>query len=225
MSSRDDILQGIRRGRERAGRGAGLRERLEARLGEHPRGPVPERARLGPDALLDLFETKAKEAAAGVTRVRSLADVPGAVTEFLARENLPAQIVMAPDPRLDDIPWQERPMLSISRGRTHGDDAVSVTGAFAGIAETGTLMLHSGPESPTTLNLLPETHIVVIRRGEIVGPMEDAWDRIRDRTGGDLPRTVNFITGPSRSADIGQQLQMGAHGPRRLHIVLVDGEE
>jgi L-lactate dehydrogenase complex protein LldG len=36
-----------------------------------------------------------------------------------------------------------------------------------------------------------------------------------------LPRTVNFITGPSRSADIGQKLQLGAHGPRRLHIILV----
>lgn len=225
MSTREEILGNVRRGRARKGGDRQRQQSVEARLGQPERGPVPARADLDRAGLLTLFETKAKEASATVMRVGRRADVPAAVADFLAGENLPAEIVMAPDPRLDAIPWDERPMLSITRGRTGGEHAVAVTGAFAGIAETGTLMLLSGPESPTTLNLLPETHIVVIRRREIVGPMEDAWERVRARSGGDLPRTVNFITGPSRSADIGQQLQMGAHGPRRLHIVLVDGED
>ena len=107
-------------------------------------------------------------------------------------------------------------------------DAVSLTAAFAGIAETGTCMLLSGPESPTGLTLLPETHIVVLRVGQVVGPYEEAWARLRRRNAGDgawsMPRTVSLITGPSRSADIEQTMQIGAHGPRRLHIVLVDGE-
>ena len=80
----------------------------------------------------------------------------------------------------------------------------------------------SGADSPTTLNFLPETEIVLLPAEGVVGGMEEAWARLRNRLGkAGLPRTVNFITGPSRSADIGQKLQMGAHGPRRLHILVV----
>lgn len=128
---------------------------------------------------------------------------------------------MAPDPKLDAIPWSAAPMLQIARGKPDPSDEVGLTGAFAAIAETGTLMLLSGPESPSTLNFLPETHIVVVKAGEILGSYEDGWAKLRQAAGA-LPRTVNFITGPSRSGDIEQTLQLGAHGPRRLHIVLVD---
>ena len=98
---------------------------------------------------------------------------------------------------------------------------MSLTHAFAGIAETGTLMLRSGADAPTTLNFLPDTNIVLIEAGRIVGAYEEAWAMLR-AAGGAMPRTVNFITGPSRSADIEQTLQLGAHGPRRLHILLLD---
>ena len=102
-----------------------------------------------------------------------------------------------------------------------------MTGAFAGIAETGTLMLRSGPESPSTLNFLPDTHMVVLRASQIRKSYEDGWDEIRrqmDSRPDSLPRTVNFITGPSRTGDIEQKILMGAHGPRRLHIVLIEDE-
>jgi L-lactate dehydrogenase complex protein LldG len=99
---------------------------------------------------------------------------------------------------------------------------VSLCRAEAGIAESGTLVLVSGPQSPTTLNFLPETEIVVLSAEGVVGSMEEAWRMLRRRAApGQMPRTVNFITGPSRSADIALKLQMGAHGPRRLHIILV----
>ena len=99
-----------------------------------------------------------------------------------------------------------------------------MTPAFAGVAETGTLMLTSGAHSPTTLNLLPETHIVVLKKSQITGSYEDGWARLRESQEKDaMPRTVNFITGPSRTGDIEQKILMGAHGPRRLHIVLIDG--
>jgi L-lactate dehydrogenase complex protein LldG len=94
------------------------------------------------------------------------------------------------------------------------------------VAETGTLALVSGPDTPTTLNLLPDVHIVALAAGAVVGTYEDIWTRLRARFGdGMMPRTLNFITGPSRSADIEQKLQMGAHGPRRLHILLVEGDD
>ena len=101
---------------------------------------------------------------------------------------------------------------------------MSVTPAFAGIAETGTLMLTSGKDRPATLNFLPETHIVVLKASQVVGAYEDAWDLLRQAEGeGVMPRSVNLITGPSRTGDIEQKIQLGAHGPRRLHIVVVEG--
>ncbi len=94
---------------------------------------------------------------------------------------------------------------------------------MAGIAETGTLLLASGPEAPTTLNFLPDNHVVVLKASQVVGAYEDALDRLRETHGpGKLPRVINFITGPSRTADIDQTIQLGALGPRRLHVLLVE---
>ncbi len=117
------------------------------------------------------------------------------------------------------MPWQET-TLEIRRGIAAAADSVGVTASFAAIAETGTLMLVSGPESPTRNNFLPETHVVVLRAGDIVGTYEEAWERLRAARA--MPRIVNFITGPSRTGDIAQKLELGAHGPKRLHIVLVE---
>jgi L-lactate dehydrogenase complex protein LldG len=121
------------------------------------------------------------------------------------------------------MPWTDEPLLEITTGAAREGDRVSVTGAFAGVAETGTLVLLSGPESPTTLNFMPEAHIVVLPADRIVGAYEEVWALIRSRFGnGTLPRAVNWITGPSRTADIEQTLLLGAHGPRLLHVLLVD---
>lgn len=224
MSGRDDILGGIRRSLGRGPVEGAAQAALEARIDGHHRGPHISRVDRDADALLALFSDKVASAAATMDRVTTMGDVPEAVAGYLASENLPTDLVAASDPSLENIPWSERPMLTIRQGTPRNEDKVSVTGVFAGVAETGTLMLASGPESPSTLNFMPDTHIVVMRRDQLVGPFEDAWDRLRERDDG-MPRTVNFITGPSRSGDIGQQLEMGAHGPRRLHVILVDGEE
>ena len=137
--------------------------------------------------------------------------------------------VAAPDPALADIPWSHQTALTVSEGRAEDGDEVSVTGAFAGIAETGTLMLESGPHSPTTLNFLPDPHVVVIEASAIDGTYEEAWSRLRASAGEGagaafMPRAINLITGPSRTADIEQTLLLGAHGPRRQLIVIIDGE-
>lgn len=222
--ARAQILASVRRALGRDALDKDKTAALEARLASHPRNLVPKRAQLDHPGQVKLFAEMAERAAATIARVERLAEVPDAVAVFLARHNLPAAARLAPDPVLEGLPWSERPMLKVESGPAQPGDKTSVTPAFAGIAETGTLMLLSGPTSPTTLNLLPENHIVVLAADAIVGPYEDAWDRLRAaRPGGDLPRTINFITGPSRSADIEQQLQMGAHGPRRLHIILVEG--
>ena len=150
------------------------------------------------------------------------AEVAAEVAAYLARNNLPAEAVIAPSPQLAGYDWAGQKMLSLRRGRGEGSDHVSITGAFAAIAETGTVVMASGPEHPVTLNLLPDTHIVVLRESDIVGGYEEVWERLRARYGKDrMPRTVNTITGPSRTGDIEQAMELGAHGPRRMHVLVV----
>jgi L-lactate dehydrogenase complex protein LldG len=225
--AREQILSAVRSSLGRRRLDPNGEAELRVRLAAHRRNLVPARATvLDERGRVWLFIEMAEEVQSTVARVGSLAAVPEAVARYLAAENLPAELVMAPDPSLDEIPWNNWPLLQIRRGRAEAEDRVSLTPCHAAIAETGTLMLISGAQTPTTLNFLPETHIVVVRRDQVVATYEDGWDRLRaGKTAEGLPRAVNFITGPSRTADIEQHIELGAHGPRRLHIVLVeDGE-
>ena len=230
--AREQILADIRRSlRSGFVEPEGGEAQLEARLKNHPAGLIPRRsAGLDRARLLELFESQARMVMTTVVRVKSLAEVPAAVAAYLSAQNLPAEAVTAPDKLLDAVPWSERPLLKLKRGRPSASDQVGIAAPFAAIAETGTLMLLSGPEGPSTLHFLPDTHVVVLPANRVVGPMEDAWRRLRTARGdlGDaanMPRTVNFITGPSRTADIEQKIEMGAHGPRRQHIILVEDEK
>src|SRR5690606_4097749 len=234
MTTRDDIFRSVRKALKRDKPSAEQLQALERRLLNAETQIVPERARLPREHQLRLFMDMAREAATSVVEVQGLREVPHAVADYLVGHNLPAEIVMAPSPLLENIPWleripwSERPLIAIRRGAAEPGDLVGLTGAFAGIAETGTLMLVSGPEAPTTLNLMPDHHLVVLGAQQVLGSYEEAWAKLRERgraPGGDgrwsIPRTVGFITGPSRSGDIEQTLQMGAHGPRRVHVILV----
>jgi L-lactate dehydrogenase complex protein LldG len=227
--ARDQIIQSVRRALKRGALTTEAERTLADRLAHPKRNLIPARAAsLDHSGQVDLFVAMAEEVQTTVTRVADAAAVPDAVADYLAQHNLPSRLVMTPDPRLDDIPWSERPMLELRRGRAEDADQVGITACFAGIAETGTLMLTSGPESPTRNNFLPDTHIVVMRGAQVVASYEDGWARLRAERAAagqsPMPRTVNFITGPSRTGDIEQRIELGAHGPRRLHIVLIDDE-
>lgn len=223
MSSRDTILATLRAGLERdqdTGDGAA---RVAERLATHRQNLIPARGQLDRAGRIALFEEMATGADATLAHVSTADDVPAAIADFLKSHNLPAEAVRAPDAALDAIAWDRQKTLKLEARKAEGPDAVSVTAAFGAIAETGTLMLASGPDKPTTLNFLPENHVVVLWADQIAGDFETQLSHLRDIYGaGAMPRTVNFTTGPSRSADIEQTLQLGAHGPRRLHIILVD---
>ena len=227
--SREAILGAIRRGLRRGPLPADQAAMLAARLERHPRHVLPARSRVPRAEQLALFVRNVEKEFGSVERVPDAASVPAAVAEYLAAQNLPARLVRAPHPELDALPWSDRPMLQVEARAARADDAVSVQHAFAAVAETGTLMLPSAPTRPTTLNLLPDTAIVVLRASRVVGAYEEAWDLLRaeqrdPRSGGFMPRNVMLVTGPSRSADIEQTLELGAHGPRRLHVVLIDDD-
>jgi L-lactate dehydrogenase complex protein LldG len=219
--SKAGILNAIRRGLRRGPLPEDQAAMLRGRLERHPRQLIPARSRLPRAEQIDLFVANVEKEFGTVARGADASDVPAAVADYVAAQNLPGVLVMAPHPELRAIDWSVRPLLEIREGRAEGTDMVSVQQGFAAIAETGTLMLPSAAERPTTLNILTDTAIVVLRASRVVGAYEDAWDLLRSDIGV-MPRNVMLVTGPSRSADIEQTLELGAHGPRRLHVVLVD---
>jgi len=195
----------------------GRRAAVEARIAAHKRGVVPARASVAGGEAMVAFVARLKAASITVSEAAHLGDVPRLAAEYLRAHNLPARLRMGSDADLAGLDWMA---LNILPGPAQGTDETSIAKAFAGVAETGTLVLTSGPANPTTLNFLPETEIVVVRGADVVGGYEDAWDKLRAAFPAGLPRTVNWVSGPSRTADIEQTIVMGAHGPRRLHVIV-----
>jgi L-lactate dehydrogenase complex protein LldG len=223
VNARDLVFASIRSALGVNGREAPRREAVADRLREHPVGVIPRRGHLPPDQRVTLFADMVTAAAGSVTRVSAAADIPSSVTEFLRRHNLPLTVRRGDDARLKAIPWERERTLELTVGPSDGHQLASVSHAFGAVAETGTLVLASGADNPTTLNFLPDNHIVVVDANDIAADFESVFARLRARYGErQLPRVVNMITGPSRSADIQQTLILGAHGPRRLHVIICD---
>mgnify|MGYP001156501301 CR=1 FL=1 len=221
MSARDEILANIRRSLGVKGNETIRRQIAMDRLERAPKGVIPARGQISGEERLALFRRQAEAALATVTEVSSAAEVPQVVAGFLRDHNLPATLRMGQDQRLTGMPWSET-SLEISQGPSQGGDINAVSHAFGGVAETGSLVMVSGPENPSTLNFLPDNHIIVVSAKDIAGDYETVWNKVRFAFGkGGMPRTVNWITGPSRSGDIEQTLLLGAHGPRRVHVVVV----
>jgi L-lactate dehydrogenase complex protein LldG len=163
------------------------------------------------------FRERALGLASTVDEVDALASVPGAVARYLAAHSLPAAAVCWAE--LAALDWRAAG-IDVAVREARETDLVGITGAFCAIAETGTLMTLSGRDTPAAVSLLPETHVAVVRKSRIVRGMEEAWQLLREELV-KPPRAVNFISGPSRTADIEQTVTIGAHGPYRVHIVLV----
>jgi L-lactate dehydrogenase complex protein LldG len=148
--------------------------------------------------------------------------VPAAVADYLRSKNLPQSIRRGDDERLSLIPWAMQRALEVTTGASDGAQLASVSYSFGAVAESGTLVMLSGRDNPTTLNFLPDHHVVVVDERDIAGDYETVWDKIRERFGENkMPRVVNWISGPSRSGDIEQTHLLGAHGPRSLHVLVV----
>lgn len=214
MKARDDILARVRAG---VGQGdhVGRRAAAESWLAARTRGPQPAVA----GDLVERFRVKAESLASTVTLVADATAVPAAVADFLQACNLATQAVATPE--CAGYAWAAAGLDVAGRPAVDAD-RVGISGCFCAIAETGTLMLLSAPESPATVSLLPETHIGLVAAARIVATMEDAFALLRTECAG-LPRAVNFISGPSRTGDIEQTIVLGAHGPCRVHLLVVGG--
>jgi L-lactate dehydrogenase complex protein LldG len=225
MSARDAILNRVRGALSTQAGGDAIRAAAVAeRLNNAPKGVIPARGQLPHGERAALFSAMAEKLSATVERAESYDAVPEAVATYLRQRNLPASLRMGDDIRLAAMPWDEQRALQVRRGASDGNDEVGLSHATAAIAETGTLVMVSGKDNPTTINFLPEHHIVVVDAAEIAGDLEAVFAKIRKRFGkGKMPRTLNLISGPSRSGDVEQKIILGAHGPRALHIIVVGG--
>ena len=97
-----------------------------------------------------------------------------------------------------------------------------LTLTHGGIAETGTLVLWSGEQSPRLLSLVPPVHIAILYASRIVESLMDMM--VREDWSAGLPTNVILISSPSKTADIQQTLAYGAHGPKQLVVVLVEDQ-
>lgn len=221
MSAREAMLAAIRKSLATSGTDPARRAAVADRIARAPRGTVPARGQHDIEGRIAVFTARATAALGEVQRV-AYADIPGAVAAWLAARNLPAAVRAGADPRLAALDWSGT-AVTVASGPADPADSAGLSHADAGVAETGTIMLLSGNDNPTTLNFLPTVHIAIVAAADIVGDPESAIAHVRQRFGkGQMPRVVNMVTGPSRSGDIEQTMYLGAHGPHSLLVLIAD---
>jgi len=213
-NARDTILARIRHTLQRDNRtSSGMM--VAAQLRQPTCGPQPK----WEDDDVSRFIHKLESVAGSISRVSSEDEVVSAISVYLQEHDIPLNLVTASSELLDKLVWPDN--FTVEQRKAKGTDVTVLTEAYAGVAETGSLVLLSGANSPTSLNFLPDNYLCVLRREMLAKHIEDIWQRLRQENTG-LPRAINFITGPSRTADVEQTIQLGAHGPRRLHVIFIE---
>ncbi len=213
--SRDAILQRIRSQSGREGlTSAAEREAVKARIQSRPTAPLPSIAKHEPVAH---FIAECDRVKTTVAQLATEAEIPAAVAKYIAEESL--NTGLSGWSQYAHLDWQAAGLSYIS-GPATADDLIGFTDCFCAIGESGTLLLLSSPSTPKLNALLPETHICVVKKSRIVPTMEAAFALMREEIGAP-PRATFFVSGPSRTADIEQTIVIGAHGPYRVHVLLV----
>jgi L-lactate dehydrogenase complex protein LldG len=231
MTARDQILTALRDAL------AHNRPSLEAMARAAPHEPPPFVHAPQPD-LVDQFVTELEQLHARAYRCADEAAAYGEVGRIL--DNHGAKSVLAWDERFiglggfDD--WLrshgiERAGQGFSPAKRQEHlqalepTPVGITGADVATAESGSVVLVGGTGRPRLASLLAPAHVVVIRASQLVRGLGDALGRLRELYGAailDNSSSVTFITGPSRTADIELTLTLGVHGPREVHVVIIE---
>jgi L-lactate dehydrogenase complex protein LldG len=222
---------------------SGFLDRVRSSLGKE-KGPVSSLEFTVPvdverpsssDALAERLARELEQVGGLVHRVSSTRDARAAVSRILS-EHGAKRIVLGESELVRDLDLQsaakdagmeltvcdlrqEVPRKGIRDAEFVAD--VGVTSADYGIAESGTLALLAAPGQGRAVSLLPPIHIAVLRSSDIVYEPSELFERV-EKERGDLPSALTFITGPSRTADIELVLTVGVHGPKYLHLVLIE---
>jgi L-lactate dehydrogenase complex protein LldG len=167
---------------------------------------------------LHLFEQRLLEYDATITRC-PLQDIARTVGQLLQHIQEHVVVIDAATPR-EWLPKDISFIVDDSLTYQELEQATTVlTGCLLGIAETGSLVLQSGPaQGRRAMTLLPDIHLCIVHATQIVRTVPDAFMRLESTTM--LPTT--FISGPSATADIEMTRVKGVHGPRFLHVILVE---
>jgi L-lactate dehydrogenase complex protein LldG len=219
--ARDAVYARVRRALGQQGDRAAAKSEAEAYVAAHRHGPRPG----VPGTPVERFIARATDMESTVERIADRRDIPAAVARYLDALVLPPALAAAKAhrgvcwPEFADLDWAGAD-LGIENRPTVGADRLGITGAFCAIAETGTLVVLSGADTPTATALLVDTHVAVVRADRIVVGMEEAFALVRAERA-QPPRSINLISGPSRTGDIEQTIVLGAHGPFRVHILVL----
>ena len=192
---------------------------LEGRIKGSEPNLIPKRGVIKKDALLETFINRAKEVASSVAVINSLSEIPAEVIDYLAKNNIASKIVVLPNEDIDFIEWNKHPTLEVVNKYADEKDETVLVSSFSAIAETGTVVQLSGPKNPITSHFLPDNSIVLVKASRIISSSEDAFKLLR-KEHKNIPRTVSLISGPSRTGDIALNIEMGAHGPRKVHLIV-----
>ena len=220
-AARDAVLGRVKKAVGATGDRAKAHADAQHYMAAHAQGPRPAM----PADLLAKFMTRATDMESTVERVADRAAIPAAIARYIDALVLPTPIATQKShqgvcwPEFADLDWKGAG-LDIEARPTQGDDRLGITGTYCAIAETGTLVVLTGADTPTATTLLPDTHIAVLRADRVVSGMEEVFALIRKERG-QTPRAINLISGPSRTGDVEQTIVLGAHGPFRVHILVV----
>jgi L-lactate dehydrogenase complex protein LldG len=221
-AAREAILARVRQALRKPDHGgSGARDAAQRYVAMHARGPQP----VLHGNLVAQFIERAIHMESTIERIATREETPAAVARYLDALELPDAIAEQKShrgvcwPEFADLDWKSA-ALEIEARPTSGQDRLGITGCLCAIAETGTLVFVPGPDMHTATALLPDTHVVLLRAADIVSTMEDAFSRVRAERRS-MPRAINLISGPSRTGDIEQTIVLGAHGPYRVHILLL----
>lgn len=199
------------------------RDDILARLARGRRSPIPPQADyVAPSAgkdMLSKFVRGLEKVMATNELITDASQLAESVEAYLLQHNAGRELVVTNAIRQAGL--LDNSSLQLLDAPTRGNEISAITMAYAGIAETGSLVLLSGAGTPVTTNFLPDNFICVLKVGDVLNDMESLWARMASEKR-IMPRSVNLITGPSRTADVEQIIQMGAHGPRRVHVILLD---
>ncbi len=163
------------------------------------------------------FAAGLQAASATFAVVSGPAAVPGAIAAYLAANSLPLRICPGEVPAAVDL--RNAAQLEYGADRLPDDGGTLVTGCLAALAEEGVVVLASGTRQVAADAFLAATHIVIVESGQLLDGIDDLWPVLRQ---GPLPRSLHLIRGPSRTADLGVPSRLGAHGPLRVHVILVE---
>lgn len=173
---------------------------------------------------LELFSATARKVGAEVSAVASVEEAVAAIAALVKGTVLLPPFASAARLALAQRLREAGCELSEENLRQSAPSAdTGITGANFAIADTGSVVLESTPEAIRLATTLPERHVVLLDPRKIVADGLAAVPILRQFHQRDPRNYLAYITGPSRTADIERVLTIGVHGPRQLHILLLEG--